>query len=196
MARTASIGGWGDCSCDERSCTDPGRRRLQRGDQVGPERPPGRRRAGRARATPRTAPSAGASASHSVSSVVLPNPAGADTRVSADSAPRLRRSLSLGRGTRAASQPGDVELGLEQWACHDHLPSGASSQVPSTSSVPATHRSAHNGHRASRSLETTRSQLVSPYAELARILLNPERRFRDYNALGNPRRPRRRRPLR
>ena len=34
---------------------------------------------------------------------------------------------------QAAAQPGDVELGLEQWACHDHLPTGASSQVPSTS---------------------------------------------------------------
>ena len=84
-------------------------------------------------------PSAGAAASHSASSVVLPNPAGADTSVSADSAPRLRRSLSLGRATRTASPPGDVELGLEQGACHDHRPSGASLHVPSTkNSLPAT----------------------------------------------------------
>ena len=57
-------------------------------------------RAGRARATPRTVHRPAAAASHSASSVVLPNPAGADTSVSADSAPRLRRSLSRGRGTR------------------------------------------------------------------------------------------------
>jgi len=42
---------------------------------------------------------AGAAASHSASSVVLPKPAGAETSVSFDSAPRLKRSLSLGRPT-------------------------------------------------------------------------------------------------
>jgi hypothetical protein len=28
-----------------------------------------------------------------------------------------------------ASPPGDLQLGLEQWACHDHLPSGSSLTV-------------------------------------------------------------------
>ena len=70
----------------------------------------GRCRAGRARATPRTVHRQGAAASHSVSSVVLPNPAGADTSVSADSAPRLRRSLSLGRATRARRRLGTWSL--------------------------------------------------------------------------------------
>ena len=42
---------------------------------------------------------AGAAASHSASSVVLPKPAGAETSVSLDSAPRPRRSLRRGRGT-------------------------------------------------------------------------------------------------
>src|SRR6266700_1182461 len=42
-------------------------------------------------------PSAAATVSHSASSVVLPNPAGADTRVSADSVPRLRRATRLRR---------------------------------------------------------------------------------------------------
>ena len=45
-------------------------------------------------------PSAGMAASHSVSSVVLPKPAGAETSVSFDSIARFRRSLSLGRTTR------------------------------------------------------------------------------------------------
>ncbi len=43
---------------------------------------------------------AGPAASHSVSSVVLPKPAGADTSINFDAAPRSRRSLSRGRGTR------------------------------------------------------------------------------------------------
>ena len=55
-------------------------------------------------------PSAGAAASHSASSVVLPNPAGADTSVSADSAPRLRRSLSLGRATEPRRHLGTWSL--------------------------------------------------------------------------------------
>src|SRR5690348_12598247 len=55
-------------------------------------------------------PPAAATASHSASSVVLPNPAGADTRVSADSAPRLRRSLSLGRTTRLRRHLGTWSL--------------------------------------------------------------------------------------
>jgi hypothetical protein len=38
-------------------------------------------------------------ASQSASNDVLPNPAGADTNVSADSAPLLKRSISLGRAT-------------------------------------------------------------------------------------------------
>ena len=42
----------------------------------------------------------GVAASHSATSVVLPKPAGAETRVSFDSPLRLRRSLSLGRVTR------------------------------------------------------------------------------------------------
>ena len=67
-------------------------------------------RAGRARATPRTVRRPAAAASHSVSSVVLPNPAGADTSVSADSAPRLRRSLSLGRATRPRRRLGTWSL--------------------------------------------------------------------------------------
>src|ERR1019366_4653738 len=39
-----------------------------------------------------------------------PNPAGADTSVSADSAPRLRRSLSLGRATRPRCRLGTWSL--------------------------------------------------------------------------------------
>ena len=38
-------------------------------------------------------------ANHSASNVVLPKPAGAETRVSLRSDPRLNRSLSLGRAT-------------------------------------------------------------------------------------------------
>jgi hypothetical protein len=44
-------------------------------------------------------PSAGAAANHSVSSVVLPNPAGADTSVNAESA-LFMRSINLERVTR------------------------------------------------------------------------------------------------
>src|SRR6201999_4158790 len=55
-------------------------------------------------------PAAAATVSHSASSVVLPNPAGADTRVSADSAPRLRRSLSLERATRLRRHLGTWSL--------------------------------------------------------------------------------------
>ena len=50
--------------------------------------------------------SAGAAASHSASSVVLPNPAGAETSVNFASAPRFRRSLSRGRGTRPRRRVG------------------------------------------------------------------------------------------
>ena len=94
----------------ERTCTDSGRRRLQRGDQVRPEH------RGIVVALverePRRGPSIGRSgaASQSASSVVLPNPAGADTSVSADSAPRLRRSLSLGRATRPRRRLGTWSL--------------------------------------------------------------------------------------
>ena len=46
----------------------------------------------------------------SASSVVVPNPAGADTNVSLDSAPRRRRSPSLGRVTRARRSFGTYSL--------------------------------------------------------------------------------------
>ena len=55
----------------------------------------------------------GDEASHSASGVDLPNPAGAETSVSFDSTPRLRRSLSLD-GPPGLVGPRDVELGLEQ----------------------------------------------------------------------------------
>ena len=54
----------------------------------------------RARATPRTGPPRLPPASHAARSVVLPNPAGADTSVSLASAPRPSRSRSRGRATR------------------------------------------------------------------------------------------------
>src|ERR1017187_6716555 len=59
-------------------------------------------------ATERSSP--GASASHSARSVVLPNPAGADTSVSLDSAPRRRRTRSLGRVTRPRRSFGTYSL--------------------------------------------------------------------------------------
>ena len=39
-------------------------------------------------------------ASHSARSVVLPNPAGAETIINVEAAPRSRRSVNRGRGTR------------------------------------------------------------------------------------------------
>ena len=44
--------------------------------------------------------------SHSVSNVVLPNPAGAETSVNFDSAPKFRRVLNLGRATRPRRRRG------------------------------------------------------------------------------------------
>ena len=51
-------------------------------------------------------PSAGADVNQSVSSVVLPKPAGADTSVSADSPARPRRSFSLERATNPRRRAG------------------------------------------------------------------------------------------
>ena len=92
----------GRLQAGQRARADAGRHRLQRGDQVGPEghgivvglveREP--------RDQPFTGGVAGPAASHSASSVVLPKPAGAETSVSFDAAPRSSRSLSRGRGTR------------------------------------------------------------------------------------------------
>ena len=42
----------------------------------------------------------------------------------------LSRSLRLGRAHQTAPPPRDVELGLEQRACHDHLPEGPGSPAP------------------------------------------------------------------
>ena len=124
-ARTLSIGGgWGSCSRRERAGADARRRRLQRRDQVGPER---RRMVvglGRATARRRTGRPAGAAASHSASEGRLAEAGRRGDRASASTrCPRPRRSLSRGRGDQAAPQPGDVELGLEQRAgvlrrCH------------------------------------------------------------------------------
>ena len=45
----------------------------------------------------------------------MPKPAGAETSISFDAAPRSSRSLSRGRGTQAMPRPRDIELqGLEQ----------------------------------------------------------------------------------
>src|SRR5579863_1050503 len=59
---------------------------------------------------------AGPAASHSLSSVVLPNPAGAETRTSLDAAPRSSRSLSRGRGTRPRRDPGTYNFVLSRAA--------------------------------------------------------------------------------
>jgi len=59
-------------------------------------------------ATERSSPSV--SPSHSARSVVLPNPAGADTSVSLDSSPRRKRSVSLGRVTRPRRSFGTYSL--------------------------------------------------------------------------------------
>ena len=72
-----------------------------------------------------TARPSAASASHSASSVVLPNPAGADTSVSLASAPRRRRSSESRPGHQTASQLGDVQLGCNQRTRHAiPIPSG------------------------------------------------------------------------
>ena len=52
-------------------------------------------------------------------------------QMTALSAAQMRRSVS-GPLPERVEPPGDVELGLEQGACHDHRPSGASLHVPST----------------------------------------------------------------
>jgi len=80
-------------------------------------------------------------ASQSASSVVLPNPAGADTSISSDSAPRLRRSLSLARATRSRRRLGTRSL--------------VSSSGPAMTTSPQ--------GPASRPLETIRSRLIPPY---------------------------------
>jgi hypothetical protein len=89
------------------TCTDSRRRCLQRRDQVRPEQP------GIVVALverkPRRGPLIRSSGCQPVgSNVVLPNPAGADTSVSADSAPRLRRRSASGelRDRVAAWGPG------------------------------------------------------------------------------------------
>src|SRR5215212_8847204 len=52
----------------------------------------------------------GVGPSHSARSVVLPNPAGADTSVNLDSPPLRRRSVSLGRVTRPPRSRGTYNL--------------------------------------------------------------------------------------
>lgn len=54
--------------------------------------------------------SSAASSSHSARSVVLPNPAGADTSVSFDAAPRRRHSWSRGRVTKPVRSFGTYSL--------------------------------------------------------------------------------------
>ena len=108
----------------ERTCTDPGRCRLQRGDQVGPEH----RRVVVAlvEREPRRGPSIGRSVCQPLRQQRrLAEPG----RSRHEGQRRLRptaQALAQSRTRhQGASQPGDVELGLEQWARHDHLPSGS-----------------------------------------------------------------------
>src|SRR6266487_1785849 len=109
VTRPASLGGWGGCRSESALAPTPCdavfsalTRYVQ--NNAGSLS----RWSSESHATDR--PSAGAAASHCASSVVLPNPAGADTSVSADSAPRLRRSLSLGRATRPRRHLGTWSL--------------------------------------------------------------------------------------
>ena len=61
----------------------------------------------------------GVSPSQSARSVVLPNPAGADTSVSLASAPRRRCASEPGAGHQTASQLRDVQLGCDQRTRHE-----------------------------------------------------------------------------
>ena len=112
----------------ERTCTDPGHRRLQRGDQVGPEQ------RGIVVALverePRRGPSIGGSGGQ---------PVGQQRRLAEPGRSGHQRQRRLGPTAQALDQsrtrdqtappPGDVELGLEQRACHDHLPSNLVSRA-------------------------------------------------------------------
>ena len=162
VARPASSGARGGCRSESALAPPPGAAVVSAATRYVQNNAGSlSRRSSESHATDR--PSAGAAASHSASSVVLPNPAGADTSVSAESAPRLRRSLSLGRATRTSSPPGDVELGLEQWACHDHRPSGASLHMPSR----RTRRQPHNGwlRLVPAGRPRPSGHVIPPYAE-------------------------------
>ncbi len=105
----------------ERSCAIPGRRRLQRGDKIRPEQ------RGIVVALverePRHGPSIGRSGGQ---------PLRQQRRLTEPGRRRHQRQRRLRPAAQAlaqsrtrdqaASPPGDVELGLEQWACHDHRP--------------------------------------------------------------------------
>ena len=78
---------------------------LQRGQHVRPERRSGRRSPLDRDDTPARPPRRADRCSHAASSVVLPNPAGAETSVSGASAAWANRSVSRGPGHQAAAQP-------------------------------------------------------------------------------------------
>src|SRR5690349_4398860 len=107
--RPASPGGWGGCGSASAPAPTAGKPVFSAATRYVQNNAGSLSRwSSESHATDR--PSAAATASHSASSVVLPNPAGADTRVSADSAPRLRRSLRLRRATRLRRHLGTWSL--------------------------------------------------------------------------------------
>ena len=122
----------------ERTCTSRGRAGIQRGDKVRPEQ------RGIVVALverePRNGPSAGRSDSQ---------PLRQQRRLAEPSRSRHQGQRRLRPAAQALAQsrtrhqvappPGDVELRLEQWARHDHHPSGGSRVVPAGRPRPSGH---------------------------------------------------------
>src|ERR1700737_174052 len=164
VAGPASLGGRGGCRSESAPAPTPGAAVVSAATRYVQNNAGSLSRwSSESHATDR--PSAGAAASHCASSVVLPNPAGADTSVSADSAPRLRRSLSLGRATRPRRDLGTWSLVSRRGPAVTTAP-----QEPVfTCRQPRTRRQPHNGWLTKRIVPAggprPSGHVVPPYAE-------------------------------
>ena len=109
VARTVSIGGCGALQERQRAGADAGRRGVQRGHHVGPERRRAAARSPPGTPTRRGVRGRGRPSAQAASRVVLPKPGGAETSVSRGCAVRVRAARRAGGAAPVRVVPGGMK---------------------------------------------------------------------------------------